>query len=238
MSMVDPLYEWLLESGMLDSAESLFSIGPGDGRLELRLAKNFGLTVGYAEPTVAFRDSLEASADAAGLTNRIVERQEGPYKPRRLTRRYDLILSSGSWYAAGYDRSTLDQTLSALTPNGVLIIALSSCDDFFMTERITRPTVMTAEDLAHWLGNQGVEHELHRVERRVSNDLLLESGQLTELARDVLSFYTLRHWYKVPSRDKDRLKASLFRNKERGFFTRVQGLVVLYKSRQTSVVHD
>ena len=232
MSMVDPLYEWLVESGFLERAESLFSIGPGSGALELRLAKEFHLTVGYAEYTAAFRESLEASAEAAGLTNRIVERQEGPYRADRLTRRYDLIISSGSWYEAGYDRSILDQTLSALSPNGVLIISLSSRDDFFVAERIRRRTAMTAEDFADWLGSEGVEYELYRVEQRLPTDLLLESGQLTNLAQDVLSFFTHRHWDTVPLRDRDRFKTSLIRNEKRRFFNRVRGIVVLPGSRR------
>jgi hypothetical protein len=230
--MVDPLYEWLVESGLLDSAEDLYSIGPGNGALELRLAKEFHLEVGYAEPTVAFRESLEASAEAAGLTNRIVERQEGPYRADRLTRRYDLILSFGSWYPIGYGRSILDQTLSALSANGVLIISMASRDDFFATEGIRRS--MTAEDFADWLRSQGVEHELYHVERRLSNDLLLESGELTNLARDVLSFYTLRHWDAVPLRDQASLKASLLRNEKRGFFTRTYGIVVVREKRPFS----
>jgi hypothetical protein len=115
-----------------------------------------------------------------------------------------------------------------------LIISLASRDDFFVGELIRGQTAMTAEDFADWLGDQGVGHEIYSVEKRMPMDLLVESGEPTQLAKDAVSFFAGRPWDTWPHRDQASLKASLLQNENRGFFTRTFGIVVIREKRRLS----
>jgi len=230
INMIDVQYDWLVEGRVLDRAGSLFSIGPGNGALELRLAEKYGLELGYAEPSASSRAALEAAAARAGLGSRITERQAGCYSPTELNRHYDVILSSASWYALGLNREILDRTLALLSEGGALIVELTSRTDFFVARGVRKSIAMTAEDFSEWLTAEGLHHELGFVGRTLPMDLLIRDGEPTRVAMDAIAFFTLSRWDAIPQRERARWGAVL-RTVDGDEFTRVRGIVVLRNER-------
>ena len=224
LNMGPAQHAWLVESGVLNGAKSLFSIGPAHGTLEFGLVEELGLELGYAEPHAPFRDALEAEAARRGLASRIVERHAGPYRPSELTRQYDAILSSGSWYNVGYDRNVLRESLDVV-PKGVLVITLVSSDDFFAAAGVRSRKAKTTESFSGWLDREGVAHKLDTIEQRYPIELLIKDDELTELGRETLAFFTFRPWEAIAKRDKAQYNHVLSQNE--GFLTRVRGMIAI-----------
>jgi SAM-dependent methyltransferase len=233
LGTADTHFEWLRARGLLEEAESLFSIGPGRGELELRLVREFGLELGYAEPVRHYRRALEREAATLLLDSKIVERQRGPYRAALLSRTYDLILSVHSWYGVGRDPDVLERTLASLSPGGTLLISVSSREDFFVREGLAR-ALMVAEDLSDWVGRLGLEHRLYRVERELPVELLVMGGQPTQVGKDVLSFFAGRPWRSLDRSARRQRQEILLRSEHRSHFTRSHGVLVIPKSSATA----
>ena len=177
---------WLGERPYLEGAQSMFSIGPGSGRVEVELLKGSQTAFGYAEADLGFRRALEKRARRAGVASLIHERQHG-YEPESLAGSYDVILSIASWYSWELDEPMLSNTRSLLAPTGVLVIALWSRDDFFA--RMTAKDWFVAEHFSSWLSDTGVEHSAHRLEYSLSMDRFLRNGRPTRKGNDLLTWY-------------------------------------------------
>ena len=220
-----PLHRRWLEEMLLSSPpDSLFSIGPGQGELELALCRDYGCDFGYVEVHPRYCRAVERRFKEAGLGQRIVERLQGPYQNLAPQRNYGLILSIHSWYSFGYDARLLRRTLDALSPGGSFILTITAEDDFFFCNALKRQ-IFSAEDLSHWAMEQGFVHDLHQLRMPIPATALVVDGALTDDAKGIISFLKGRLWRKIPHPERQRIEQRFVQAAQHGKVERVYGLM-------------
>ena len=227
-----PLHRrWLEEMGLSSELDSLLSIGPGRGELELALCRDYGCNFGYAESHSRYCQAVEASFKEAGLGERIIERHRGYYQNFVPQQRYKLILSIHSWYSFGYDASLMRRTLNALAPGGSFILTITGEDDFFFLNALKQQG-FSAEEFSRWATEQGFPHKLHQLRMSVSGSELVADGALTDNAKGVISFLKGKLWRKIPQPERQQIEQRFVQTTQHGDVERVYGLLHFHNTDQ------
>jgi SAM-dependent methyltransferase len=225
-----PLHlDWLKQANLPHPQSSIFSIGPGRGELELTLCQNFDCVLGYAETYPRYYQEVEQGFATAGLSDRIVERHQDLYQTFVPTRSYDLILSVHSWYSFGYDAKLLRQTLEMLSSNGVMLLTVTSKEDFFFRHTLVRQN-FSAEELSQWATEQGFPHQLHLLRTSISADKLRVNGSLTKEAKGVIGFLKGKLWWQIPRQERCRISKPFRELGANDYIERVYGLLYFESS--------
>lgn len=195
------LTDYLNTSGILDGAESMLSIGPGDGVVEVALMQQRGLRLGFIEPSKLFFDQCLAGVQEAGLEAFLVEARNEAFQDYRSAERYDIVLSLFSWFALGFDRAMLEKALACVKPGGRLLICLQvepSPSTIISAASRSEGISLTSEKLSDWANAEGFAHDYDVYHGLVPTERYLKNGNLTEAGRDLTSFVSATPWEEIP----------------------------------------
>ncbi len=196
------LTAYLLESGVLDGAASVLSIGPGDGAVEVELMRKSNLHLGFVEPSKLFYDQCLAGIKAAGFEERITEACNASFQDYESSESYDVVLSLFSWFALGFDRDMLEKALRCVKPGGRLLICIqaeSSPSTLISAASRSDGISLTSEALSRWASEEGFAHRYEVYHGLVPAEQYLDDGGLTEAGRDLVSFISATLWEDIPS---------------------------------------
>ena len=157
------LSAYLVDNGLLENVSSILSIGPGEGEVEVRLAKEADREIGIVEPSKMLFDQLMKNARDADIQTKLLEAHQQSFEEFQPARKYDLVLSLFSWFAFGLNRQLLAKALSCRTPTGKLLICLQS--ESCPSTRISAISLssginLTSEALSTWATREGFPHEM------------------------------------------------------------------------------
>lgn len=191
------LYDFILDSGIVDNAETLLSIGPGDGLLEVRLAKERGLKLGLVEPSASLFKQLMRNSAEAGIDAQIIEAKNDSFENYTASQPYDVVLSLFSWFAFEFDLSALRKALGCRKPGGMLLICIQ--DAASPSTRISALSRsgginLTSEELSRWARKEGFDHRIETYHGNVPAGIYLDGNQLAEGGRDLTSFLLATPW--------------------------------------------
>ena len=213
------IYPKIIDSGVLDQATNLLSIGAGNGLAECRLAKHYGVQLSYIDPSQLHRDAFHRNARKSGVEASIVDSYLGKFQDYQTEQRFDLVLSLHSWYAFGYEEKMLSKVFQLLKPGGHLFIYMNSKDDPLRQALSYEPKV-NAEGFAKWAKRLGHAFEFHYLVSKIPAAPLFDGDQLSIDAQDFIHFIARSPWPNLPSEDRDRV-TRLFRDAhEKGYFQR------------------
>lgn len=187
----------LSERGLLNGVRSVLSIGAGQGALELYLASQYGVKLGYIDPTPQFAKIYQEKLDEQKLRSYACETVVGSFEEYTSDMLYDLVISIHSWYAFGRDRALLEKALSSLKPGGQCFITIVSHDSvawkLAQLGSSADNTADAAEGLSKWAQDIGCWHDYYINHRYIAYERLVQDGQLTEDGKS-LSLLHLKSW--------------------------------------------
>lgn len=210
----ETLYHYLVEKGLLDDGSTILSIGPGDGEVEIRLAKEWKQQLGIVEPARLLFDQFMSNAQTAGIQSGLLDVQQQSFEEFQTDRKYDLVLSLFSWFAFGFNRQLLEKALSYRTTTGKLLICLQS--ETCPSTRISAVSQstginLTSEALSEWATREGYAHEYDLYHGYVPTARFLVEGELTQTGKDFASFVSATPWDELPGKIKSVALDSLLR---------------------------
>ena len=190
---------YLRARGLLTAVRSVLSIGPGEGELEIELARDLD-RLGVIDPDGRALEILRVRLRECGLEERLgvclPERFQGD-AVGAISERFDLVLSIHSWYAIARDAAALRHALGLRNDGGRLLISLASEQDMANELKALGPrreTDPTAEAVSEWADEAGFPHSFERTHAPRSADLFVDERGLTEVGRSMVGFLVSTPW--------------------------------------------
>lgn len=197
LDRVNTLYAYLIDSGLLEGAESVISIGAGNGEVEVRIAQQTGRQIAVVEPSQSYFDQFMQNVADAGIQELLIEAHRQSFQEFQPRRQYDVVLSLFSWFAFDLDPEPLLKALACRAPTGKLVICLPTEDcpasrisAFSRSAGINQ----TSARLSQWAFCAGFEHDYDTYHGVVPAELYLQDDALTEQGRDLASFLAATPW--------------------------------------------
>jgi SAM-dependent methyltransferase len=210
LNRIETLSQYLRESGFLDEAASVLSIGCGDGAVEIRLAREMGFSLGVVEPAADYLESCRRGADSAGIELR--EAHQATLQDYNSPFKYDVVLSLYSWFAFEFDREILKKAIDCRNSRGILLIILqgeASPSTEISALSQASGINLTSERLSNWARKEGFEHKIDFYHGEVSASTYLEMEEFTQAGRDLVSFLLATPWEEISPRLKEKTLAIL-----------------------------
>ena len=220
-------YDVLRDRHLLDGVHTLLSIGAGEGQLEIQLAEEYGLQLGYidrAESMVcAFNDRVKDKA----IEDLILESHLGDFETYDPKNRYDLVIAIHSWYSIRFNQEMLEKALDLVEPAGRFFVSLTSEQDQFKQQVWSHP--LWAEDFSSWARSAGFGHEFFTKAVPLQVADFFESGDLTHDALAYVGFLNGTKWNDLPISMKQGAREFLQRCEVDGKIQKVDGCLVFQK---------
>ena len=195
LNRIETLCAYLEESGLLDSARTVLSIGCGNAAVEVALAKKYGFSLGLVEPAEDYMKSALSAAESAGV--KVLEAHPGSFESYRSEERYDLVLSLYSWFAFEFDRAVLEKALACRNDSGKLLICLQGeASPSTQISSLSRAAGinLTSEKISAWALGEGFPHEIDTYHGKVASSQYLQEDGLSPTGRDLVSFLLATPW--------------------------------------------
>lgn len=194
---IHTLHDYLIDIDGMVGASSIFSIGPGDGAIEVRLAKENNLKLGVVEPSSLLFEKLRSNVASAGIKHLLIEENQQSFEDYESEEKYDCVLSLYSWFAFGFDTQLLEKALRLLNPGGLLVICLQSekspSTQISSSSRSTGID-LTSEALSTYFKQSGFGHQYLMYDGGVAAETYIGKDGLTELGKDLVSFLNATPW--------------------------------------------
>lgn len=185
------------QRGFFNGVKKVLSIGCGEGALEMRLAKDYGLQVDCVDPSAEYIGKLEKEVAKRHLDG-LVRTFCCGFQDFERTCEYDRIISVHSWYAFGIDIVPANKALSFLTTGGRLFITLVSNKSpiWRIHEQSTeKPTNnLSAEMLHATLVTGGLSTIFTENHRKLALGEVFQNSSLTFDAQGMISFLYFCPW--------------------------------------------
>lgn len=219
-------YPLLQDQGLLDGISSLLSIGAGEGELEIKIAKEHGVFLGYVDPSDRRAKEFSLQAQEHGVESLTKETHVGTFQTFESHHQFDLVISVHSWYSIGFNRPILQKALDFLSPGGRLFITISSEEDVVKGNLSKREPQEIAENLSEWASSEGFKHDffVHRVPLPVED--FFHDGCLSEEAKALIAFINRAKWDDLPNSLKDGARDLFLRHRPQGSVEKSQGCLV------------
>lgn len=204
LNRVETLYAFLKKTLPLSRGQSVLSIGCGDATVELRLAQEFGLSLGLIEPAGSYLEKARTEAHRLGVKLR--ESFGGPFQKYESDHEYDYVVSLYSWFAFGMDRSLLRKALNCLTPGGILVILLQGeAAPSTHIARLSRASGigLTSERFSAWAKKEGFQHRQAEYPGRLLASTFLDENSFNQMGRDWVSFLLATPWNEIQPEIRD-----------------------------------
>ncbi|UUO07060.1 class I SAM-dependent methyltransferase [Blastopirellula sp. J2-11] len=201
LDRVNTLYAYLIDSGILEDATTLLSLGSGTGEVEVRIARQTRRRIGVVEPSKIYFDTFLQNAAAAGVEDLLLETHQQSFEAFQPQQPYDVVLSLFSWFAFEFDRAALLKALACRKPAGKLLICLPTADcpasrisAFSRSAGIN----LTSDLLSAWARDEGFEHDYDIYHGVVPAELYVQQGELTQQGEDLAAFLAATPWEEMP----------------------------------------
>lgn len=223
-------YQIFKDHGLLGGVSSLLSIGSGEGKLEIQLAKELGIKLGYIDLSEFASRIFNAQAEANDVEHLIIERHYDTLQTFESQYQYDLVISIHSWYRIGNDRILLQKALDLVRPGGKLFISVSSRDDELRKE-LSQYTqdLIAGEDFSEWASSEGFEHECFTHTLPIPIKDFFCEGNLTGEAKDLIGFLNKKSWDELPDEFKMKAQQILCSRQPQGSVSRVDACLLFSK---------
>lgn len=203
------LCSYIQEQRLFEVGNSFFSIGSGEGELEIALAQAYQSTFEVLEPVPLFVDNFKAIANAHNLTDQLSGIHQMPFESFEVKQQFDRVLSIHSWYGFGFDTKLLNKALSMVKPGGHLFINLMSkkspvydLSNMSYSDGID----LCSENLSEWATNAGFIHQFNWESAvRPATLFFEEDGQLTLKAKNFASFLMASAWNDLSCKEQTRV---------------------------------
>ncbi len=192
------LCRYVREQGLFDQRNSFFSIGSGEGTLEVALAEEYRSPFEVLEPVPLFVDNFTQLAKEKGVDKQLSEVHPIPFEELSSQKQFDRVLSIHSWYGFGFNKGLLQKALSMVKPGGKLFINIMSekspvygLSNMSYSEGID----LCAESLSTWAESEGFSHTFDREAAiRPANLFFCDDGSITLHAKNFASFLMACAW--------------------------------------------
>lgn len=227
------LYRYLQERKLLNMGDNFFSIGAGEGELEIVLANHYQSAFEILDPVPLFIDNFKQSLMQAGPSLQLrAAHHNMPFEDYAVARAFDWVLSIHSWYGFGYDRMLLDKALSMVKPGGGLFITLMSQKSpvYGLSNMSYSSGIdLCAEKLSEWVNKEGVKHHFDwEVAERPASLFLNEYDDVTSQARDFASFLVAKPWGELSRSEQNKIRNIFLEHRRGDTVNIVSGCLTIY----------
>lgn len=200
-------YQQLEALSLFSNLSSILSIGAGEGELEVRVAAMYKAKLGYIDPSRPYFEAFRQKVIRAGIQSQVIEEHNDLFQTYESKHKYDLVISSHSWYAFGLDRRMLDKALGGVVSGGHLFITLLSDKsityDLGCLLRDFNEGHLTSERLSTWSAELGYDHRYVMNEKAVDWSIFFDGDRITQSAMDFISFLVTTPWDEIPEEIKE-----------------------------------
>jgi cyclopropane fatty-acyl-phospholipid synthase-like methyltransferase len=218
---------------ILTGVNSLLSIGPGNGQLELALCRDYGIAVGLVEPEKTYLANIERRAREMQVESQILETSNKPFQSFSSEKKYDSIISIHSWYALGMNLETLKHVLEFLEPGGKLFIALVAPESPLQKIAIATGNdsgqLLDSKILSNWLTRQHIKHEYWVNTNELGTREIEVDGEFTKKGQALVSFPAFTPWKEMDKTTKTEVREILHESKKEGYFQLKNGCILIKK---------
>lgn len=194
---VNTLYDFLVQKKLLTDIQNVFSIGSGDGALELRLADELGLAIGIVEPSPLLYQRFTESIASRGLEQKIIEAANTSFENYTPGKEYDCILSLYSWFAFGSDTTVLEKALECLKPGGKLVICIQAKESpstIISAASQSDGIQLTSDELSAQFTKSGFTHDYLIFDGPIPRQIYFKDDELNEMGEALVSFLLATDW--------------------------------------------
>ena len=199
------LCRYIREQGLFKPRDRFFSIGAGEGALELALAKEYQSEFELLEPAKLLVDSFNQSVLQMDASNFVSAVHHQSFEEYKVVQQFDRVLAIHSWYGFGYDVNILQKALSMVKPGGILLINIMSQKSpvyGLSNMSYSRGIELCAENLSRWALEQGFEHSLEwEVARRPAALFFDKQDHLTTDAKYFSCFLLAKEWDQLSAKE-------------------------------------
>lgn len=187
----------LLELISWENAESLLSVGGGEGKVEVALLRHMPRAkIWYFDPSPEQCKAFRQNMSNETLLDRVSDIAETTFQEYSAVRRFDRIISMFSWFYIGTEDRWLDKLRGLLNTTGIAAIILPNSTsieaDFNQSLSPDKRTTLVSEDLVSALQGHDCRVSTHSFTKWLSTDELIQDGQITDTALAFAAFVALR----------------------------------------------
>ncbi len=227
------LCRYIREQELFDQGNSFFSIGSGEGALEIALAEEYHSPFEVLEPVPLFVDNFKQLAKEKGVDKQLGEVHPIPFEELSDYKQFDRVLSIHSWYGFGFNKELLQKALSMVKPGGKLFINIMSekspvydLSNMSYSEGID----LCAESLSTWAESEGFLHSFdHETAVRPANLFFHDDGGITLNAKNFASFLMASAWDDLSVSEQQEVQAIFQRHCKDNAVHIVSGCLVFDK---------
>ena len=227
------LCRYIESQSLFKGVNNFFSIGEGEGELEIALAKQYGADFAILDPVSTFIQSCKASATQHDLNAQLLACYCSPFEDFSVSQQFDRVLSIHSWYSFGFDKALLEKALSMVKVGGTLFINLMSKQSpvyGLSNMSYSKGIELCAEDLSEWASKEGYEHRFDReIAVRPASLFFQNDGELTRQAQDFASFLVAKPWADLSIGEQEKVKNIFMAHRKRGAVNIVSGCLFFYR---------
>jgi hypothetical protein len=190
-------YDELCRLHLLDDVSTLLSIGAGEGDLEVQIAQQHGVAIGYIDPSHRSQQQFHAAMQQRDLQTRVREIFPGTFEDYQSPLRYDLVIAIHSWYSFGYNASIIQKALACRAAQGVLCIAVESRNSLGYDLACLSPMSgmdLHSEKLSAWATTRGYAHTHHVYRKSLPFSLFVRDGHVSEEGKHYAAFLATTPW--------------------------------------------
>jgi len=202
------LCRYIRDQQLFENDKCFFSIGAGEGDLELALAREYNSRFEFLEPASLFVESFERFVKEQQLSDRVMNIHQQSFEDYVSGDLFDYVLSIHSWYSFGFNRLLLKKALSMLKPGGRLLINLMSKQSpvYGLSNMSYSSGIdLCAEGLSEWAEKEGFIHQFSlETAARPAELFFTTGGDVTSEAKDFASFLIARPWNELSEKEKNK----------------------------------
>lgn len=224
------LLRYIREKNLFNSGDSFFSIGAGEGQLELALHNEYGGQCEILEPAALFVENIRTALTSQQLLPENCIIHEQPFEDYVVSQQFDRVLAIHSWYSFGYNAQLLQKALSMVKPGGYLFINIMSKKSpvyGLSNMSYSGGIELCAEDLSDWAAREGFSHSLDW-ESAVRPASLFFDGddRLTKQAKDFACFLIAKPWDELSQDEHQQVKDIFLQHRQGDVIPIVSGCLL------------
>lgn len=228
---LDRYWRKFLELKLFEEKSTLLSIGAGTGDIEIQIARDFPIQIGYLEPNKGLANNFKKEFLSLFTKEHLLDFWPNTFQSFSGQQQYDAILSVQSWYYVGQMQAAFNKAFSLIKPNGELIIVIMRPEcliaEIVKYYQPQSDSLRTSEDIIHYLKTNNLSYTCHHFNQKRKNTVLKEDGNLTEHGEKWISYMAGKNWLDM-SQEKQQGVVELIRHNEtKGYFDILDTIFVI-----------
>lgn len=224
------LLRYIKQHQLIKTGDNFFSIGAGEGQLELALIDEYHTQCEILEPAELFVNNIYKSLSDRHISPDDCQVHMQPFEDYQVDKKFDQVLAIHSWYSFGYNTELLEKALSMVKPGGHLFINIMSKKSpvyglSYMS--YSGGIELCAEDLSQWALSKGFSHTLDwESALRPASLFFDENNQLTPEAKDFACFLIAKPWDELSAKEQLQVLEIFQRHRQDDIMPIVSGCLV------------